>query len=41
MAARVGQDLAVGNEGAGVVIAAGEDATELLAKTVAVFGGGM
>lgn len=43
MAARVGQSLPVGNEGAGVVVAAGESeaARALLGKTVAVIGGAM
>lgn len=43
MAGRVGQSLAVGNEGAGVVVAAGASpaASELLGATVAAFGGGM
>lgn len=43
MAARVGQSLPVGNEGAGVVIEAGESpaAQALLGKTVAVLGGSM
>jgi NADPH2:quinone reductase len=43
MAARIGQSLPVGNEGAGVVIAAGasEAAQALLGKTVAVLGGAM
>jgi NADPH:quinone reductase len=43
MAARVGQAMPVGNEGAGVVIAAGESAAAqaLLGKTVAVLGGAM
>jgi len=43
MAARVGQSLPVGNEGAGVVIAAGSSAPAqaLLGKTVAVLGGAM
>ena len=43
MAARVGQSLAVGNEGAGVVIQAGNSpaAQALLGKTVAVLGGEM
>jgi NADPH:quinone reductase-like Zn-dependent oxidoreductase len=41
MAARVGRPLAVGNEGAGTVVAAGDDpaAQALLGRTVAVFGG--
>jgi len=43
MAGRVGQSLAVGNEGAGVVVAAGESdaAQALLGRTVGVFGGEM
>ena len=43
MAARVGQSLPVGNEGAGVVVAAGtsQAAQALLGKTVAVIGGAM
>lgn len=43
MKARIGQDLPVGNEGAGTVVAAGESdyAQSLLGKTVAVMGGGM
>ncbi len=43
MAARVGQSLPVGNEGAGVVIAAGSSpaAQALLGKTVAAIGGAM
>ncbi|RKQ71314.1 NADPH:quinone reductase-like Zn-dependent oxidoreductase [Litorimonas taeanensis] len=43
MKARVGQALPVGNEGAGVVIEAGDDkyAQSLIGKTVAVMGGGM
>lgn len=43
MKARVGQDLAVGNEGAGTVVAAGDSdyAQSLIGKTVAVMGGGM
>jgi NADPH:quinone reductase len=43
MAARVGQSMPVGNEGAGVVIAAGSSAAAqaLLGKTVAVLGGAM
>jgi NADPH2:quinone reductase len=40
MAARVGQSLAVGNEGAGTVVAAGASAQALLGKTVAFVGGG-
>jgi NADPH:quinone reductase-like Zn-dependent oxidoreductase len=43
VATRVGKDLPVGNEGAGVVVAAGssEAARALLGRTVAVFGGAM
>jgi NADPH:quinone reductase-like Zn-dependent oxidoreductase len=41
MAARVGQSLPAGNEGAGVVIAAGANAQGLIGKTVALFGGAM
>lgn len=41
MAARLDQSLAVGNEGAGVVIAAGDNAQALMGKTVAVLGGEM
>lgn len=43
LAGRVGQSLPVGNEGAGTVIAAGDDDTAqaLVGRTVAVFGGGM
>jgi len=43
MKARIDQDLPVGNEGAGTVVAAGasEAAQALLGKTVAVMGGGM
>ena len=43
MAARLGQSLPVGNEGAGVVVAAGSSGTAqaLLGKTVAVLGGAM
>lgn len=43
MAARVGQAMPVGNEGAGVVVAAGDSAAAqaLLGKTVAVLGGAM
>jgi NADPH:quinone reductase len=43
LAARVGQSLPVGNEGAGVVIAAGssEAAQALIGKTVSVIGGAM
>jgi NADPH2:quinone reductase len=43
MAARVGQSLPVGNEGAGTVVAAGAapEAQALLGRTVATFGGAM
>jgi NADPH2:quinone reductase len=43
LAARVDQSLPVGNEGAGLVVAAGEsaEAQALLGKTVAIVGGGM
>ncbi len=43
MAGRVGKSMPVGNEGAGVVVAAGEssEAQALLGRTVAVVGGGM
>jgi len=43
MSARVGQSMAVGNEGAGVVVAAGESAKAqaMLGKTVALLGGAM
>ena len=41
VAGRVGQSLAVGNEGAGVVIEAGSEAQHLVGKTVAVLGGAM
>src|SRR3954453_15777866 len=43
MAGRVDQSLPVGNEGAGVVIAAGAsaDAQKLVVKTVAILGGAM
>ncbi|MES2912600.1 MAG: zinc-binding dehydrogenase [Pseudomonadota bacterium] len=43
MAGRVGQSMPVGNEGAGVVVAAGSSASAqaLLGKTVAVLGGAM
>ena len=43
MKARLGQDLPVGNEGAGTVTAAGSDdyAQSLIGKRVAVMGGGM
>lgn len=41
LAARVGESMAVGNEGAGVVVAAGEtpEAQALVGKTVAIIGG--
>lgn len=43
MAGRLGQSLAVGNEGAGTVVAAGEspEAQALLGRTVGMFGGEM
>ena len=43
MKARLGQDLPVGNEGSGTVVAAGSDAyaQSLIGKRVAVMGGGM
>ena len=43
MAARIGQSMPVGNEGAGVVVAAGESAAAqaLLGKKVAILGGAM
>jgi NADPH:quinone reductase-like Zn-dependent oxidoreductase len=41
IAARIDQALPVGNEGAGVVVAAGDDAKDLLGKTVALAGGAM
>ena len=41
MAARIGKPMAVGNEGSGVVVAAGDGAESLLGKTVAALGGGM
>jgi NADPH:quinone reductase len=43
LAARIGQSLPVGNEGAGVVVRAGssDEAQSLLGKTVAVLGGAM
>ena len=41
MAARVGQSLPVGNEGAGTVIKAGAQAQGLIGKRVATFGGAM
>lgn len=41
LAARLGTPVPVGNEGAGVVVAAGAAAQELLGKTVGIYGGGM
>ena len=41
MAARAGESLPVGNEGAGEVIMAGSGAQHLLGKTVAIIGGAM
>lgn len=43
MKARIDQDLPVGNEGAGTVVAAGDDeySQSLMGKTVAIMGGGM
>ncbi|MBP7337896.1 hypothetical protein [Niveispirillum sp.] len=41
LAGRVGTPMAVGNEGAGVVIAAGENVTHLIGKTVACLGHAM
>ncbi len=43
MKARIGQNLPVGNEGAGTVVAAGDDdySQSLIGKTVAIMGGGM
>lgn len=41
MAARLDQALPVGNEGAGVVVKAGEGAEDYLGKTVALLGGAM
>jgi NADPH2:quinone reductase len=41
LAARVGQSLPVGNEGAGVVVAAGAASQRLVGKTVAILGGAM
>jgi NADPH2:quinone reductase len=40
-AGRLDQPMTVGNEGAGVVVAAGDEAKDYLGKTVAVIGGGM
>jgi len=41
MAARIGESMPVGNEGGGVVTAAGEGAEHLVGKTVGVLGGAM
>jgi NADPH:quinone reductase len=41
IAARVDDSMPVGNEGAGVVVAAGEGAEGLIGKTVAILGGAM
>ena len=41
LATRVGKSLPVGNEGAGVVVEAGETLLHLVGKNVAVMGGGM
>ena len=41
MAARVGKPLPAGNEGAGVVIAAGAGAEDMVGKTISVAGGAM
>ena len=41
MAARVGQSLPVGNEGAGLVVQAGANAQALLGRTVGMWGGAM
>ncbi|RDE07165.1 NADH oxidase [Sphingomonas aracearum] len=41
LAARTGQSMPVGNEGAGVVVQAGPEAQALLGKTVALAGGSM
>ena len=41
MATRVGESLSVGNEGAGIVTAAGDGAEHLVGKTVGVLGGAM
>lgn len=41
MNARVGQDLPIGNEGSGTVVAAGADAQELMGKVVGLMGGEM
>jgi NADPH:quinone reductase-like Zn-dependent oxidoreductase len=39
--ARIGEPMAVGNEGAGVVVDAGDDAKHLIGRTVAILGGSM
>ncbi len=39
LAARVGESMPVGNEGAGIVVAAGANAKALLGRAVSVFGG--
>jgi len=39
--ARIGEAMAVGNEGAGVVVDAGDDAKHLIGRTVAILGGAM
>lgn len=41
LAARLDESMPVGNEGAGVVVAAGKDASELMGKTVGIAGGEM
>src|SRR4051812_24981026 len=41
MAGRLDQPMPVGNEGAGVVVGAGEEAQALIGKTVAILGGAM
>lgn len=41
MRARIGQSLAIGNEGAGTVIAAGPDQQHLIGRRVAMLGGAM
>ncbi|MEY2927050.1 MAG: hypothetical protein RL367_1527, partial [Pseudomonadota bacterium] len=41
MSGRLDEAMAVGNEGCGVVVAAGSEAQALLGKTVATLGGGM
>lgn len=38
---RVGESMAVGNEGAGTVIAAGSDVSDMMGKTVGMLGGAM